>query len=615
MPPTAPEGHGHIDFGRLLHVRNGYGPSFDGTGTHLHFITDITGLPQGWRVPVTGGWPERTTFVDERVGFVSQQPGGDALLIGWDQGGDEKHRLALQDVDGNLIALTHDTGAMHPFGAWSPDGRHISYATNERDRRELDVVVYEVATGLSRTVLRAGEGWYAGDFSPDGTRLLAMQSRSSFDQELRVIDIASGTSSIVLLRAGTCHVASACWAAGGASVYVATDVDDEFARLCHVDLATGQLTRLDQGGADVSHLALSPDGSKLAFLRNVEGYSALQVLDLTSGALLALPELPRGIIARGGVAAWRDGLEWSPDSQSLTFSLVGATFTQNVWVINLAEHRAHQVTWATQAGIASERMAEPRLVAYPTFDGRDIPAFLYAPQGATPDGSRAAVIQIHGGPEGQSRPAFDPVVQYLVQEGYVVLVPNVRGSTGYGKTYSHLDDVEKRLDSVADIAAGAHWLAQRGWARSDRIACMGGSYGGFMVLSCLTEFPDIWAAGVEFYGVANFATFFQRTAPWRRAHRAREYGDPVRDAALFDRISPIHRIDRIVAPLFVFHGANDVRVPIEESEQIVAALSGRGSPVEYLRVEDEGHSISKLHNRLRLYPAVARFLNQHLRVD
>jgi dipeptidyl aminopeptidase/acylaminoacyl peptidase len=227
-------------------------------------------------------------------------------------------------------------------------------------------------------------------------------------------------------------------------------------------------------------------------------------------------------------------------------------------------------------------------------------------------GPLPAIINVHGGPEGQVRPWFNGIVQYLVSCGYVVLEPNVRGSAGYGYSYQSLDDVRLRMDSVADLRHAALWLGQMGLADPQRIAVMGGSYGGFMVLSAVTTYPDLWAAGVDIVGIANFVTFLENTGPWRRKHREAEYGSLEQDREFLEQISPIRAVERITAPMFVVHGANDPRVPVGEAEQIVSALRKREVPVEYLRFEDEGHGLVKRANRLVAYPAIARFLGKHL---
>lgn len=305
----------------------------------------------------------------------------------------------------------------------------------------------------------------------------------------------------------------------------------------------------------------------------------------------------------------------------MAFTLATATQTRNVWVADLTAPQGgtgaaipvRQVTAATQAGIPAQRLVEPQLIRYRTFDGRHIPAFLYAPPGARADGSNPAVVLVHGGPEAQVRPEFSAEVQYLTQSGYVVLTPNVRGSTGYGKAYAALDDVERRPDAVADVQEAAGWLVTSGWAHRQRIALMGGSYGGFIVLACLSAAPQIWAAGVDLYGIANFVTFLEQTHPGRRRHRETEYGNLAQDRPLLERLSPLNQVEQIAAPLLAVHGERDPRVPVQETEQIVHALRARGLAAEFIRFPDEGHGIVKLANRLRLYPAIAAFLDRHLK--
>jgi dipeptidyl aminopeptidase/acylaminoacyl peptidase len=269
------------------------------------------------------------------------------------------------------------------------------------------------------------------------------------------------------------------------------------------------------------------------------------------------------------------------------------------------------VTRSAHGGIPQSAFIAPELIHYPTFDRREIPAWLYRPA----EGERPfpVVVIVHGGPESQYRPYFTFLAQYLAHNGYAVLAPNVRGSTGYGKAYSRLDDVEKRMDSVADLAHAAHWLRDQADFDGERIAVYGGSYGGFMVLSALTTYPDLWAAGVDIVGISNFVTFLENTSDYRRGHRESEYGRLDTDREFLESIAPIHQVDQIRAPLMVIHGANDPRVPLSEAEQLVAALEARDAPVEFLVFDDEGHGVAKLKNKRVAYPAVVAFLNRHLR--
>jgi dipeptidyl aminopeptidase/acylaminoacyl peptidase len=288
----------------------------------------------------------------------------------------------------------------------------------------------------------------------------------------------------------------------------------------------------------------------------------------------------------------------------------------HAWVWDVAAGTAQPVSAGLAAPGAADPPAEaftmPELVRYPTFDGRQIPAWYFRPSGQ-PGKRLPVVVYVHGGPEGQPQALFYPVLQFLAHRGYGVLAPNVRGSSGYGKAYLNLDNVEKRMDSVADLDAAVAWLHTRPEVDPARVAVYGGSYGGFMVLAAITHYPERWAAAVDFVGIANFVTFLEKTGPYRRALREAEYGSLARDRALLERISPIHSVHRIQAPLLVVHGANDPRVPLGEAEQIVAALRQRSVPVELLVYSDEGHGLVKLANKLDAYPKMADFLDRYLR--
>jgi len=290
---------------------------------------------------------------------------------------------------------------------------------------------------------------------------------------------------------------------------------------------------------------------------------------------------------------------------------MGSRTAANVWAIAAESRAVTRWTESSLGTVSADTLVKPQLIHYTSFDGLSIPAFYFKPQGVT--GPLPVVIDIHGGPEAQSRPLFRPLTQYLVSQGYAVLLPNVRGSTGYGKAHSHLDDVYKRMDSVADIKAAYEWLVTLGGAAADRVALFGGSYGGFMVLSALATYPDLWAAGVDVVGIASFVTFLENTSAYRRKVREAEYGSLECDRAFLTQISPLTHVNQITAPLMVIHGANDPRVPVSEAEQIVTALQQRGITVEYLNYPDEGHGLAKLANRLDAYPRVVQFLDRHLK--
>jgi dipeptidyl aminopeptidase/acylaminoacyl peptidase len=601
-------------FERYLNIRTAYGPGFSPDGKHLSFLTDITGVAEVWSVPIemsatTPTWPEQLTFGGERVLSAGFSPVADILLVSADTGGNERSQLHTLAADGtSFTKLTDRPDVIYQPGDWSPDGMCISYASNERDNRFFDVYERSVTDGEPRLLLQQDGNNYASRYSPDGRFLLVQRSRSNINDQLFLVDRTTGEVRVLtpdIQDGPALHIFPA-WAADRKSLYLLSDRGRQFLSLAQLDLATGEMNYLrnDRWGAE--WLAVTDDGSRLALVTNEDGFSLLELFDVTNGwqarHKLPVPHLPPGVLRE---------LTWSRDGRRLTFTLDAANHNPDVRVWDVDEGILWQATRSSRGGIAQESFVKPTLIHYPTFDGRKIPAFLYTPHG---EQSRRlpVVVYVHGGPESQFRPTFNPVIQYLVAHGYGVLAPNVRGSTGYGYEYQSLDDVRLRMDSVKDLQYAARWLAESGTADARRIAVMGGSYGGFMTLSALTTYPDLWAAGVDIVGIANFVTFLENTGPWRRKLREPEYGSLEQDREFLEQISPINSIDRITAPLFVVHGANDPRVPLGEAEQIVAAVRSRGLPVEYLVFADEGHGLVKRANRLVAYPAIARFLDQHL---
>ena len=392
------------------------------------------------------------------------------------------------------------------------------------------------------------------------------------------------------------------WSPDGRFIYCLSDSGRELSAPARIDVASGELTFVLSSENDVDEAHLDPTGERLAYALNRDGEAEIVIRTLSTGAEERVRGLPPGAL----YTYWQSALAWDPAGQQLAISWTASRASPNVFVWSDAQPTARQVTFAAQLA----ELTEPEHVVYPSFDGREIPALFYPSPGKT--GEAPCVVFVHGGPESQYRPTFQPIVQYLVSAGFAVLAPNVRGSSGYGRTYVHLDDIRKRMDSVADLAHAAYWLRDTGRADPHRIAVYGGSYGGFMVLSALTTYPDLWAAAVDLVGISNFVTFLENTGPWRRHLREAEYGSLENDREFLEDISPINKVDRIRAPLLVIHGANDPRVPIGETEQMVARLHSLERTVEFLRLDDEGHQIAKLKNKLVAYPMAADFLKRHL---
>lgn len=598
-----------------LNIRSAYFPAFVAGGERLLFISDQTGVPQLWQAPaeawVRPWWPEQLTFADERVLGVWAAPSGAQAVYARDGGGNENAQLWLLDTDSRAQRLLTEgyEAAMHSFGCWAADGTAIIFAANRRDPGRFDL--YRQGLDEDEATLlweNDGPGFLSSvTASRDGRRLAFSRVRSSFDNDLFLFDLARREARQLAGGDEWVGFEALAFAPSGLTLYVVTDLESDFLHLRRLDVASGVWETLLAPNWDVELLALSPNGRYLAVTINVAGQSRIELIDMMTGLSRPGPQLG----ASPGVTGWLDlQLTFDPAGERLAFSHSSATETTDVYIWNVITDALHRATASGTGGLDPATFVTPELIHYPTFDGREVPAWYFRPAERQEPGP--VVVVVHGGPESQYRPYFNFLAQYLVHHGYAVLAPNVRGSTGYGKAYSHLDDVEKRMDAVADLAHARHWLAAQPEVDAGRIAVYGGSYGGFMVLAALTHYPELWAAGVDIVGISNFVTFLENTSHYRRGHREAEYGRLAKDRGFLESIAPMNRLEAISAPLLVIHGANDPRVPLSEAEQLVAALEARGVPVELLVFDDEGHGVVRLKNKMVAYPAVVSFLDRYL---
>jgi dipeptidyl aminopeptidase/acylaminoacyl peptidase len=574
-------------------------PAFSRDGQTLYYLRG-SGLPQVWALDLATGADRQLTFHDEKVALLRRSPVDDRLIYGIDFGGDERQQLLLIDPNERSPEphqLTANPAAIHDFGGWSPDGSRIAYTANDRDEAHFDVYVQDIASGVRQGVYQGRNQVSVSGFRADGTTLALRHDRGFGDVSLMLLDIATGEARSVWPPG---NLQSVRWASDGRTLLALTDLgDSNFLRLCRLDPETGEASVVYAAeGRDVDAWSVAPDGRMLATIENDRGFAMLRAGPI-DGERPVVSGLPRGVIT---------DLAWSPDSSNLVFSAAAPTQPPSLW---LWRDGAARVAWQPEPHRGG--FVDFELVSWESFDGTRIPGWLALPRSARPEDGYPAIIWVHGGPVGQTRPNFRPDIQMLLAQGFAVLLPNVRGSSGYGRTYTKSDDVERRLDSVTDLAHGRHWLAAHPAIDGERIGIMGQSYGGFMVMSAITEHPELWRAAVNYYGIANFVTLLAGTGAWRRGHRAAEYGDPERDAALFARISPIHRVDRITAPVLIAHGTRDPRVPIGESEQYVAALQERQKRVTYLTFDYAGHGFVRPDDRRRVYRAIAEFFTTHLR--
>jgi dipeptidyl aminopeptidase/acylaminoacyl peptidase len=563
------------------------------------------------------------TFLKERVSEGAYRPGDlDQIVFASDEGGAENFQLYLLDRKSGRMRRFTDGRHRYLSPLWSRDGRLLAYTGNQRNGRDSDLYVTDPAVpGSERRVAELDGSWVPLDWTADGRRLLLLQEVSVNETYLHWVDVAGGPVHPLTparpRERDTAAYQGGRWSADGRAVYTATDRDGEFLRLVRLDVATGA-ARVLSGDIpwDVESFDLSRDGRLLAFSVDADGISQLHLLDAATGAALPAPELPAGTVR---------GLSFRPGSHELGFAHSWARSPADVWSYDPDSRRLERWTASETGGLAAASFAVPQLVHYPTFDPagaggarRSIPAFVYRPPGDRFPGRRPVLIDIHGGPEGQVRPDFLGSNNYLVTElGLALVRPNVRGSTGYGKSYSKLDNGMRREDSVKDIGALLDWIAAQPDLDPARVMVSGGSYGGYMSLATLVHYSARLRCGYEAVGISNFVTFLEHTQEYRRDLRRVEYGDERSPEmrAFLESISPANHADRITRPLLVAQGANDPRVPLAESNAIAVAVRGKGVPVWYMVAKDEGHGFAKKGNVDYLRETLVAFIQRYLLGD
>jgi dipeptidyl aminopeptidase/acylaminoacyl peptidase len=585
---------------RILDARGATRVRIAPDASWLGYVTDITGTPQLWRIPTAGGIPRRLTFECDRVGAYRISPDGKRIAYAADTGGNERWQIWVMDADGaNARRLTDRDDRIQHLNAWTADGRALLAMTNVRDARYFDLWSYPLEGGAPRMLYQHDGTGTDATALPDGGAVVRINRRRGDENHLILVSPDGGNRCLTPDEPMALYSVVAPVPGG---LVVRSDRGREFIGLAAIAF-DGRFKWLVTPEHDVEDNS-DASGRRDAYAVNVDGLSEIHLREGERDTTVS--GLPPGTFP---VDLIGDGLALQGDALVVTWARYDSPAT--IYLSQKGEPFRELVP-AITAGLSASDLPETKLVQWPTFDGRKIPGFLLTPRGAK-SGPRPTIIEVHGGPEGQARPNWTPRTVMFVANGFNVLQPNVRGSTGYGKTYQHMDDVALRLDSVRDLDAAAAWLAESGIAPKEKIGVIGQSYGGYMTLAAIAFFAEReWAAAVDVYGIANFLTFFEHTAEWRRPLRAVEYGDPKTDRDLLTQISPITRLDAIKAPLMVVHGANDPRVPIQETEQIVAALRAKGREVEYLRYEDEGHSLAKAKNRAHAYPRMLAFFKRHM---
>jgi len=607
------------DFARYLNSRSANTPVFAMQGDRIAFLSDITDNVQVWSIGLTAelaaGWPRQLTFLPDKVWELYATPKAPHLVALSDVAGNERQQFYLITNAGSDAAgqaaydvrkLTTNDQAIHHFGSWSEDGLAIFYTSNARNQVDFDLYQIDIASGAQTLLLETNGRWQIAARSPDSTQLLCTEDVSSSNVQLHLVDLTTQTARSLTTDQPPARYGAVRWTTTG--LYLLTDREHDRGAICRLDPVSGawevvvDAATLQKTG-ELDLFTVAADGRRAALSYNADGWSELYLLDLVEKRYQHIDTMPQGVISK---------LQFNATGEQLAFDLQSPTRPQDIWLLDCQSANCRQVTFSDRAGIAATTLVTPSVITYTSFDKETIPAFYYRPQSAPPAGGYPAILYVHGGPASQLRPEFNGSFHYFLEQGYAMLATNVRGSTGYGRRYMLLDEVELRMDSVADLQAAVHWLHAQPEINPKRIAIYGRSYGGFMVLAALTEYPELFAAGVDVVGIANWVTFLERTSPWRRAHREEEYGSLANHRALLAELSPIHKAERITAPLMVLAGDNDPRVPLFESEQVVERVKANGGTVEFIHYADEGHKFSKLVNRIDSFTKMGDFLRRYV---
>ncbi len=593
-----------VDVGRYQNVRSA--SVLNWVGDRLLIMTRFGDTSQIHLVSTPLGMREQITFANEPIGGALVPPLAEPkqIIFSKDVGGSESYQLFLMHLDSRKSELLTDGKSRYTGVSFSHSGSRIAYSSTEINGRDTDLFIQDLEG--ERIVVQQGEGvgWSVEDWSPDEQRILISRYISVVESELYEVDLSTMERTRLLEEHGDISIGSVAYSESGEHVFFASYLDGEFARIFELDLQSGAVgPRSPILDWNVSFFRLSRDRSMLAYVVNEEGYSKTHLVDLSTKQEITLPKFPLGHMS---------SIRFNHDDTKIAFSYQTATSQTDVYVLDLGNQALTRWTRSELGELPSHKMVNPVLKRFSSFDGRDIPVFVFEPPS---DGPHPVLIYIHGGPESQYRPRFSSTFQFYVNElGVALWVPNVRGSSGYGKEYLGLDNGYLREDSVKDIGALLDYIATDESMDASRVGVIGGSYGGYMVLASLVHFNDRLRAGVETVGISNFVTFLENTQDYRRDLRRVEYGDE-RDTemrAFLESIAPLNHVDRISTPLLIGQGLNDPRVPASESRQIVDALQSRGIPVWYVLAHDEGHGFRKKPNRDYWWYVVSMFLKEHL---
>ncbi len=584
--------------------------AFSADGTNILVATDKSGVFNAAALPVAGGeMKPLTTSTTDATFAISYFPSDDRILVSADKGGNELSHVYVREADGTLKDLTPGESHIAQFIGWAGDGKTFWISTNERDPQMFDVYAYSVAD-FSRKLVFENTGFLPSSISPDGKWLALDKPTTAADSDVYLADLtkpAKQTPVLVTPNDAVIAYGSYEFTPDSKQLVYGTDEHGEFTQAWTHDLATGEKKELVKADWDVQYVTYSASGRYRVSAINEDASTKLTILDQTAGKPLTLTGVPAGDIGQ---------VRFNRDETKIAFTVASDTSPSDVFVADLATGAATRLTTNLNPAIDETMLVDGQVVRYKSFDGLDIPAILFMPKGASAENPVPAVIDVHGGPGGQSRKGYAATYQHLVNHGYAVLRVNNRGSSGYGKTFFHMDDKKHGEVDLDDVVFGKKYLQTLDWVQDDKIAIIGGSYGGYMVAAALAFRPEEFTAGIDIFGVTNWTRTLNEIPPWWGAQKDALYdemGDPATDAERHQRISPLFHADKVTKPLLVIQGANDPRVLQVESDELVAAVKKNNVPVEYIIFLDEGHGFLRKENRITASNAYLTFLNQYLK--
>ncbi|MGX6647602.1 alpha/beta fold hydrolase [Maricaulaceae bacterium MS644] len=591
-------------------LAGGAGYAFSSADGDLLISSDETGVFNAYALdPETGAREALTTSSADATFALSWFPDGERILVTADAGGDELNHVYVREADGTLTDLTPGDAVKASFLGWPADGSEIWIATNERDGGAFDVYAYDPVSYERRMVFENTNALELAAISPDGRWAALVRPRTSADSDILLADLTVPGAEPMLISEHEGNIAYGVYGftADSETLVYATNEFGEWNQAWTYELETGAEAALIEADWDVSYVSYSPSGRYQVSAINADGFTDVTVLDTREGREIELP----GSVPAGDLAS----VQFNADESEIAFLVTSSTAPANVHWVDIASGEHRQLTEALNPELDPRDLVEAEIVRFESFDGLTVPGILYRPHNASADTPVPALVWVHGGPGGQSRAGYSAAIQHLVNNGYAVYAANNRGSSGYGKTFFHLDDRRHGEEDLRDVVAAGDYLRELDWVKDDAVGVIGGSYGGYITAAALTFHPEAFDLGINIFGVTNWVRTLESIPPWWESFREALYdemGDPATDAERHRAISPLFHADRIVRPMLVVQGANDPRVLQVESDELVAAARENGATVEYVLFPDEGHGFRRRENRITASNAYLDFLETHM---